>query len=1165
MKHSLLFLYLTLCISVQGQRHVKGSPGLLWDVQALSSAPRTQWLDTTQGVYSLLYESVPYRGEKTEVFAYYSNPDLVNGRKSTGTFPGVVLVHGGGGKAYSQWVEKWARAGYAAIAMDLSGKDGQGNRLTRGGPDQTDKNKIDYIETGALQDVWTSHAVASILLAHSLLLDRPEVNREKTAITGISWGGYLTCLAAAIDPRFKAAAPVYGCGYYNESEVFGPLLDKLSPEKKKEWMTYFDPSSYLHLSRAKFLFLNGNKDRHYNVVPYARTYGLVPAGSRVISIKPDMKHSHEHGWEPRETEIFFESVLNGGIPLPSCGEVHIRGNEIGMDFTSETRIKEAAFYYTADAHLPATERRWHRIEVPVDVAGGRVSCTISPAAFNYGFFLLKDERDLSVSSAFIAGEGISLAADGFNPKAKWITNMRSQSATNTWLAFRKVIEVDKVPEKAITQIAVDSKYWLWINGRQVVFEGGLKRGPNPSDTYYDELDIAPYLRKGKNTIAVQVWYFGKHGFSHHSSGKAGLLFSARIGSQEIISDASWKSMVLKAFGTAGGSSPNFRLPESSLLYDARLDPGKWWDTGFDDHKMTASMEIGKAGSYPWNQLVKRPIPLWKDYGLKDYTGKQSFPFVSTGDTLACDLPYNAQVTPYLEVEAGGGEKIEMFTDNYLEYNGGDTGIHAEYITQPGVQAYESPGWMNGHKMYYLIPRGVKVLGLKFRETGYDTEFTGQFHSSDEFLNLLWKKAVRSVYVNMRDTYMDCPERERAQWPGDQVHESAQAFFMFDAKAHSLARKYLYETLGWQKANGSLFGPVPAGNWDQELPEHILSAIGYYGIRNYYMHTGDVQTLKDTYHGIKKYLALWEPDGRGTMQLRPGDWTWGDWGKEKDLLLIYNLWYYLAIKSMQHTAELIGEKQDALQYQAFLNTFEASFNEQFWTGSGYRSPGYTGKTDDRVQALAVVAGIASAAKYPAIGKVLETERHCSPFMEKFVLEAMFRMGYGDKGLERFRSRFDFMVNHPYFTTLFEGWGIGPEGYGGGSVNHGWGGAGTVVILEELVGIKPLTAQYRTFQVLPALSPVSHVRAVIPTVSGNIEAEVAQDTREFNLRFTVPAGTSAITGVPAGRYSKIFLNNRLIWNKNKAVDTTQAVHLRDIDGSHTRFSIKGSGTFELKALK
>ena len=57
---------------------------------------------------------------------------------------------------------------------------------------------------------------------------------------------------------------------------------------------------------------------------------------------------------------------------------------------------------------------------------------------------------------------------------------------NTWLNFRKEVNLPNVPTSVIARIGADSKYWLWINGKPVVFEGGLKRGPNPLDTYYDE-------------------------------------------------------------------------------------------------------------------------------------------------------------------------------------------------------------------------------------------------------------------------------------------------------------------------------------------------------------------------------------------------------------------------------------------------------------------------------------------------------------------------------------------------------------------------------------------------------------------------------------------------------------------------------------------------------
>ncbi|MBO9571629.1 MAG: hypothetical protein J7497_05400, partial [Chitinophagaceae bacterium] len=107
-------------------------------------------------------------------------------------------------------------------------------------------------------------------------------------------------------------------------------------------------------------------------------------------------------------------------------------------------------------------------------------------------------------------------------KARWITAFENQNETNTWIVFRKEINIDKKPSSLNAMIAADSKYWLWINGELVVFEGSLKRGPNPNDTYYDEIDIAKYLQSGKNTIGVLLWYFGKEGFAHKSSGKSGL-------------------------------------------------------------------------------------------------------------------------------------------------------------------------------------------------------------------------------------------------------------------------------------------------------------------------------------------------------------------------------------------------------------------------------------------------------------------------------------------------------------------------------------------------------------------------------------------------------------------------------------------------------------------
>lgn len=100
--------------------------------------------------------------------------------------PGMVCVHGDGGPAFRQWVELWVKRGYAAIAMDLSGRDGSGNRLATGGPEQDHQAK--FSTTSDWKDMWTYQAIAAVVRANSLLRHISTVDPSRIGISGISWG-----------------------------------------------------------------------------------------------------------------------------------------------------------------------------------------------------------------------------------------------------------------------------------------------------------------------------------------------------------------------------------------------------------------------------------------------------------------------------------------------------------------------------------------------------------------------------------------------------------------------------------------------------------------------------------------------------------------------------------------------------------------------------------------------------------------------------------------------------------------------------------------------------------------------------------------------------------------------------------------------------------------
>jgi dienelactone hydrolase len=385
-----------------------------WNLAVLHQAPQMRWLDRAGAVHSLLYAGEQYQGRDTEVFAFYASPATLGEARAGANFPGVVLIHGGGGTAFAEWVHLWAKRGYAAIAMDLGGRrppdpvyDPQTGapvaaragdrekrtRLPNGGPDQGHEEKFDTIG-GDVADDWPFHAVANVLRAHSLLRSFAEVDAERTAVTGISWGGYTTCLVASVDDRFKAAVPVYGCGFLFEGEsVQKPAIDKLG-DRREAWIKAYDPSSWLARCRVPVLFVNGTGDIHYPLDSYQRSFDLVP-GRKQMRIEVNMRHGHPPGWTPQEIGLFIDSFCRDGQPLPVPGQPVIDGERVRVKFTSAVPVKSAQLHFTTDEGL-RSKRAWQSLDATV--GEGVVTAPKPPVEANTWFLTLTDERGAMVST-----------------------------------------------------------------------------------------------------------------------------------------------------------------------------------------------------------------------------------------------------------------------------------------------------------------------------------------------------------------------------------------------------------------------------------------------------------------------------------------------------------------------------------------------------------------------------------------------------------------------------------------------------------------------------------------------------------------------------------------------------------------------------------------------
>ncbi len=359
-----------------------------WDIKTLQSTEvKPEWGKEVGKAREVYYPGEPFNGKPTRVFAYYAKPAM-----GEGPFPAVVLVHGGGGKAFKDWAEHWAARGYCALAMDLAG-NGPSGRLEDGGPDQGDVAKFRPFDEKSVKDMWTYHAIANVIRGHNLLRSLPEVDKDRTAVTGISWGGYLTCIVAGLDDRFKAAVPVYGCGFLHENSVWKPAkFDGVPAEQAKRWTETFDPSTYLPGVKCPILFLNGTNDFAYPLDSYQKSYQLVKS-PRTLSVQVRLRHGHI--WTFGEPDAFIDSHLKKGAPLPTIGEMTRDGDIVRAPAASEKKLKAASLHY-AVADGAWQKREWKTLAA--EIKDGKAIAKL-PAERPLVYYLtVTDERGLEVAA-----------------------------------------------------------------------------------------------------------------------------------------------------------------------------------------------------------------------------------------------------------------------------------------------------------------------------------------------------------------------------------------------------------------------------------------------------------------------------------------------------------------------------------------------------------------------------------------------------------------------------------------------------------------------------------------------------------------------------------------------------------------------------------------------
>jgi len=542
----------------------------------------------------------------------------------------------------------------------------------------------------------------------------------------------------------------------------------------------------------------------------------------------------------------------------------------------------------------------------------------------------------------------------------------------------------------------------------------------------------------------------------------------------------------------------------------------------------------------------------KDYGLRPYVRQsQALPHTENKAwTLVCELPYNCQFQPWIRLRTGAGQKLVFNSSNPLVQYLTPT---ESCITMAGVREYEAKNWVSGEGAIYTIPPGATVEAVQYRETGYDTAVAGAFECNDNDFNVLWKKAARTAYLCMRDHFYDCPDRERVGFWGDGTPELDQCFYIFDRRSDRLCKELVL-----RKLEPSFY------------PGQHLEFLGEYGLWFYYLQTGDLDSIAKVYEPTKQFLLdVYKPGNKN---------TWFDWGVDsKDTSVIENCFLYIDLGTLRKMAVATDHTADLPLIDARLASIKETFDKRFWKGGYYQSTDVV-TPDDRANAMAVNSGLADRSKWQAIyANVLSKTTNSSCFFDRWVFEAMCKMGMPDKALLRMSTRYRTMIDCS-FTTLWEHydrwWASWLNAFDeGSSLNHGWNPP-ALLLSRTVAGIKPVEPGWGVFEVLPQEAFLQSIDVTIPSIKGSVKVQIRKTADRYSIQLTSPAKANAIVGIPRTsftRLDKVTVNGKTFWPGEHQAMPNGVSEIGDGDGyvkfklAPGRWRIEGFGAVILDSPK
>lgn len=500
-----------------------------------------------------------------------------------------------------------------------------------------------------------------------------------------------------------------------------------------------------------------------------------------------------------------------------------------------------------------------------------------------------------------------------NWTANWINCANADPNQYGIYHLRKKFNLRSTYKNYIVHISADNRYKLFVNGIPVC------SGPIRSDHenwWYDNLDIAPYLLKGDNIVAAQVWNMGQYASGTQISIQTAFLLQGS-GSKILDTDTSWK--IIKSVAYTACSINNRERLAAYMVIDPgdEVDGNKflwnWEKINYDDSKwdnaqiIYVGSSVGHSDAGQW-KLKPRNIPIFREEnihfkeirsaeGIKESqwfnenSGKLNPIYIPAFSTVRIlfDQTFHIVAYPELYLSKGKHAKIQLtyaesLFDEYGNKNNRDEvdgkyliGNYDIFISDGGENRMFRPLSIRAYR-YVQLEIWTKDYPLIINDlfgvrTGYPMKLNAEFNSNDESIKHIWSVSWRTLMNCTGEGFYDTPYYEQLQYTADsRIQALAMLYTSGDDR---LMRKCIMDFYNSRTTDGLTQSRYPSKKF-QVIPAFSLFWISM--IYDYWMYRKDDDFIQQFLPRINKILSWFElhMDQQKKMLGPLPYWNFVDW-------------------------------------------------------------------------------------------------------------------------------------------------------------------------------------------------------------------------------------------------------------------------------------------------